>query len=78
MNVNLKVEWSSAKPRSQRLKRECRLEEYGSCHADIFLMAEVLANATYSDLFPINALRNVALLAARTELIVIGDGELFD
>ena len=54
---------------------ECRLEEQNNCQADIVLMSEELANATYSDLFPINALRNVALLAARTELVVIGDGD---
>ena len=40
-------------------------------------MSEELLNATSVDLFPINALRNVALLAARTELVLIGDGENF-
>ena len=39
-------------------------------------MSEALADVTFQDLFPINALRNVALLAARTELVLVGDGEI--
>lgn len=38
-------------------------------------MSERLSDVTLVDLFPINALRNVALLAARTELVLVGDGE---
>ena len=49
-----------------------RLEALGACQPDIALYSEVVADAAAEQLFPINALRNAALLLARTELVMLG------
>lgn len=46
------------------------------CQMDVTLYSEVVANATVAALFPVNALRNAALLAASTELVMLGDADL--
>lgn len=38
-------------------------------------MSEMVADDTLVNFFPVNALRNAALLAAKTALVYIGDGE---
>ena len=48
----------------------------GGCLLDIMLFSEVLAEEALQVLFPINALRNAALLAARTPLVMLGDADL--
>ena len=46
-----------------------------SCQPQLLLMSEVVANESLVHWLPVNALRNAALLAAKTELVYIGDGE---
>ena len=38
-------------------------------------MSEIVANESLVHWLPVNALRNAALLAAKTDLVYIGDGE---
>ena len=55
----------------------CRMDELNACQPQLLLMSELVANASLVHLFPVNALRNAALLAAKTELVYIGDGERY-
>lgn len=46
------------------------------CQLDIVLVSEILAEDALQILFPINLLRDIALLASRTELVLLGDADL--
>ena len=49
----------------------------GTCQLDIVLYSEAVASEFGVDvLYPLNALRNAALLMARTELLFILDGDM--
>lgn len=53
------------------------MEARGACQLDIVLYSEVMASSALIEvLYPLNALRNAALLMARTELIFILDGDM--
>jgi hypothetical protein len=53
------------------------MEERGACQLDIMIFSEKVAtNQLAKELYPENALRNMALLAAKTELVLIGDVDL--
>ena len=49
--------------------------ELDTCQPQLLLMSEVVANESLVHWLPVNALRNAALLAAKTDLVYIGDGE---
>lgn len=48
----------------------------GGCQLDILLLSETLKSDDVQRLFPVNAIRNFALLAARTELVLFADADL--
>ena len=48
----------------------------GACQLDIVLYSEVMASKAVAVLYPLNVLRNAALLVARTELLFILDGDM--
>lgn len=53
------------------------MEARGACQLDIVLYSEVMASpALIEVLYPLNALRNAALLMARTDLLFILDGDM--
>lgn len=54
----------------------CRLEAARACQLDVLVVSERLADAAAAKLFPVNALRNLALLSAKTELVMLGDLDL--
>lgn len=60
--------WAGVRRAEQASKRGCQM--------DILLLSEVLQPGGVQLLFPVNALRNFALLAARTELILSADADL--
>lgn len=43
---------------------------------DITLYSEIVKVGAAAQLFPVNSLRNAALLAASTELVMLGDADL--
>ena len=52
------------------IRRVCRIEAKGACQLDIVLYSELMASSELIEvLYPINALRNAALLMARTDLV---------
>ena len=53
----------------------CRLDAMGSCQADLLLLTEHVEEGCLKELLPLNSLRNIAILATRTPLIFIADGE---
>lgn len=54
-----------------------RMEARGACQLDIVLYSEVMASPALIELlYPLNVLRNAALLMARTELVFILDGDM--
>ncbi len=55
---------------------ECRTESADGCQLDVVLYSESLADDDGELLYPHNALRNAALLMARTELLFILDGDM--
>lgn len=53
-----------------KLASSRRMEAQGACQLDIVLYSEVMASQDLIEvLYPINAVRNAALLMARTELV---------
>lgn len=54
-----------------------RLEALGRCQMDIVVYSELIADDDNAALlFPLNALRNAAMLLARTDLIMLADADL--
>lgn len=51
-------------------------EQEGGCQLSMALFSEVVAGPTEGLLFPYNALRNAALLAARTPLVLNVDADM--
>lgn len=56
--------------------RADRLEASGRCQADVVVYSERVADEAAAALFPINILRNNAILAARTPLVLLADADL--
>jgi Glycosyl-transferase for dystroglycan len=55
----------------------CRAEAAdGGCQLTVTLHTEAVADAAAAQLFPANALRNAALLNARTQLVMVLDGDM--
>lgn len=48
----------------------------GACQLDVILYSERVASELVRSLFPVNALRNAALLMVRTPLVFILDGDM--
>ncbi len=46
----------------------------GSCQADLLLVTEHVEEGCLKELLPLNSLRNIAILATRTPLVFIADG----
>lgn len=61
-----------------RSSLKCRTENAsaGGCQLDVTLFSEEVADKAAAALFPVNALRNAALLAASTPLVMLGDADL--
>lgn len=56
-------------------RTEGSASEHG-CQLDITLFSERVEAGEAAQLFPYNSLRNAALLAASTELVLLGDADL--
>jgi len=54
----------------------CRMEAMDNCQLDILLLYEVVADDVMTVMFPINSMRNYALLQARTPLVAMVDVDL--
>lgn len=51
----------------------CRLEALEACQPDLALYSEVVADDIAAALFPVNNLRNLAILSARTPLVLMAN-----
>jgi hypothetical protein len=54
----------------------CRMEALDNCQLDIMLLYEVVYDEVMKVMFPINSMRNYALLQARTPLVAMVDVDL--
>lgn len=54
----------------------CRIERRGTCQLSIALYSELVEVEAAGMLFPVNELRNMATLPARTQLLLYVDGDL--
>lgn len=54
----------------------CRMESLDNCQLDILLLYEVVLDEVMKVMFPINSMRNYALLQARTPLVAMVDVDL--
>lgn len=70
------VALAAALEAAQKLHHKAEKASKQGCQLDILLLSEVLQPGKVQLLFPVNALRNFALLAARTELILSADADL--
>lgn len=61
---------------TRSLLRRTETAAAGGCQLDITLYSEALADMPMLLLFPVNALRSAALLAAATPLVMMSDADL--